>query len=68
MTEAYYFSWTQPTCDDCWDERHPTHPSPRRPTSMEETCCYCGELTLSGIYVRVDPRTVPHPTRPWERT
>ena len=57
-------SWTQPCCYRCWYQRNPH----RRPHAMTlehrtaETCCYCGELTLSGIYVRVNPATVQHPT------
>jgi hypothetical protein len=57
-------SWTQPICLGCWNEQHPD----RQPTtvatlvlSTPEFCCYCGEAATSGIYVRVDPATVPHP-------
>lgn len=57
------FSFTQPTCDDCWDERHAGTPSPRTPVGAPEACCYCGADTRSGIYVRVDPATVAFPSR-----
>lgn len=56
-------SWTQPCCDACWDERRPY--APKRITAgyrATETCCYCGEDTDSGIYVRENPAEVPHPT------
>jgi hypothetical protein len=26
-----------------------------------ETCCWCGCQTAAGIYVRLDPHTVPFP-------
>jgi hypothetical protein len=29
---------------------------------MEEVCVYCGNGTRSGIYVRIDPSTAPHPS------
>jgi hypothetical protein len=28
-------------------------------TPDQESCCYCGETTTSGIYQRDDPATVP---------
>lgn len=52
--------WTQPICAACWIERGPN----RDPVSVTdgsldpEVCCYCGKLTNSGIYIRVDPDTV----------
>lgn len=57
-------SWTQSICVDCSDERNPE----RKAVALvdthrnEETCCYCGEPTTSGIYVRADPSTVPFPS------
>jgi len=56
--------WTQPSCDDCWT-LHASRAAPRRLAEAHreaEMCCWCGELTRSGIYVRVDPTTVPFPT------
>lgn len=55
-------SWTQPCCDDCWDGANPDRLSPRRGQGDSEICCHCGLETRSGIYIRVDPSTVPHPT------
>lgn len=60
------YSWTQPLCESCWplwlgDEL-------REPVTIvgaeQETCCHCGELTHSGIYVRIDPAGAfcAHPT------
>lgn len=51
--------WTHPVCDDCWDFLHPAHPSPRKGEGEVASCCRCGELTESGIYIRADPDTLP---------
>lgn len=53
--------WTQPICNDCWDDKHSDKPSPRVNQGDEEQCSYCGKVTVSGIYVRDDPATVPYP-------
>jgi len=51
-------SWTHPICEACWSERNPN----REPVTVNngniETCCYCGEHTKSGIYIREDPVNV----------
>lgn len=64
MSEPRY-SWTQPICVTCWDERNPDRPAVAlRPGFAEtETCVHCGAPHDSGIYVRVDPSTAAHPTR-----
>lgn len=54
-------SWTQPVCNDCWDEDHPDRPSPGLEAGDAESCCKCDYLTRSGIYVRIDPTSVPYP-------
>lgn len=51
-------------CHDCWVERNPG----REAVVIDEaargrdlvTCCYCGEDTTSGIWVREDPSDIPH--------
>jgi len=53
-------SFTQPVCDDCWDAEHPENPARRLDAGEAECCCQCGALTRSGIYIRVDPLTVPY--------
>lgn len=53
-------SWTQPLCEACWDDRRPGH-IPARSMGAVETCCLCGAATTSGIYIRMDPQTVPFP-------
>lgn len=58
------YSWTQPSCDDCWQRRYPGRQAVTIKQEMRdaETCCFCGEGHRSGIYVRVDPETVPYPS------
>lgn len=56
-------NWTQPMCSEDYARLYPG----RRPYQVigdyreSETCCMCGQITWSGIFVRIDPRTVPHP-------
>lgn len=55
-------SWTQPMCDACWISERGRSAEPMRMTAPEiEQCAWCGRSTTSGIYVRADPTTVPHP-------
>ena len=56
-------SWTQPICDLCWAREEPgREPTRLLPHAREiEKCCICGRDTLSGIYFRRDPATVPYP-------
>lgn len=49
-------SWTHAICDPCWDERHPYREPVQMIDAPRETCCFCGEPTTGGIYVRHDPR------------
>lgn len=59
------YSWTQPACDTCFADLFPKVKNPHR---MEldarniEVCCMCGAETENGLYIRINPRTVPHPT------
>ena len=55
--------FTQPLCGTCWDrENHDWAPVVSN-TAEIERCCQCGEKTESGIYIRVDPATVPFPKK-----
>lgn len=40
---------THPQCDECWWARRPGVEPAR---VLPEVCCFCGERTRSGIYVR----------------
>lgn len=64
MIEPTKLSWTQPICDDCWDEAYPNREPVVVVEPEEETCALCGWLTSSGIYIRRDPKTVEFPR--WE--
>jgi hypothetical protein len=55
-------NWTQPICRACYAERHPDREPACFVDERPETCCDCGKQTTDGIYYRVDPRTVKHPT------
>ena len=50
--------WTHPICMNCWkrdkDGRTPT----RVVDSDLEHCCFCGDVTQDGIYVRHDPTEI----------
>ena len=64
-------AWAQPLCDECWTKaiNPPTRvrwpdsvPSPRlRERFLGMHCCMCGVRTSSGIFVELDPATVPFP-------
>jgi len=56
-------SWTQPACNRCFEARHPGKTPSRLVDPDVEVCCFCGAATPSGIFVRVDPTTVPHAHR-----
>jgi len=52
--------WTHSICNDCWKEKEPNR-IPHRlieagVSNRNEVCCFCGNLTQSGIYVREDPK------------
>jgi hypothetical protein len=58
-------NWTQASCVDCWDRNNPdrrSDPDAEYTNGAIEVCAWCGGKTISGIYVRVDPKTVPFPT------
>ena len=62
--------WNQPVCEGCWIRKHTkvvagqrdlTRVPVRVSDAPVERCCYCGGMTFVGIYVRIDPETVPFP-------
>lgn len=58
------YSWTQPACDTCFAGVNPGS-EPSRITEEfrdEEICCMCGVRIRNGLYIRIDPATVDHPT------
>lgn len=54
-------SWTQPVCEDCWNKDNPGRPARKFNEGPIEICCKCGISNKSGIFIRIDPTTVPHP-------
>jgi hypothetical protein len=56
-------SYRQPICDTCWDDIEPGREPVRLVEDVREIeqCCMCGDSTLSGIYIRVNPKAVPYP-------
>lgn len=57
------FGWTQPCCSTCWPLHYEGDPVRIREGYREaEACVYCAGRTLSGIYVRIDPRAAKYPT------
>ena len=54
--------WTHSICAVCWDNHNPRNPYPHTINKQFrdlETCCFCGEHTRDGIYIRANPETTP---------
>lgn len=51
--------WTHAICASCWAALHPDREPIRVTDAPLDTCCYCGNPSTSGIYVRADPTTTP---------
>lgn len=59
------YSWTQPACDTCFAGTFPNVAEPFRMVEnfrRIEVCCMCGCEHRSGLYIRINPTTVPNPT------
>jgi hypothetical protein len=69
-------SWTSAICESCWLSREPytVHLDSdsgdiqiRTPVRIRsdiislQVCGYCGGPTIWGVFVRVDPATIPYP-------
>lgn len=52
--------WTHLVCVPCWNKKNTDRMVLANEYMSGEAgpCCYCGHATLSGIYVRDDPRQV----------
>ena len=61
--EPQPYSWTQPCCTNCWFLDHPDRFPVRIKDPEVETCVHCNRMTLSGIFVRINPNKAPYPTR-----
>ncbi len=51
--------FTHPICDACWTRATNGRTPLRLTEPEEEQCCFCGVATVSGIYVRKDPKELP---------
>lgn len=54
-------AWSHAICAPCWEERFPDLTPYVLAIPDLELCCFCGEDTEAGIYIRDDPQAVPHP-------
>ena len=46
-------------CDSCWEKKQPNREPVRLTISLKPLpCCFCGEPTQSGIFVRAHPTVV----------
>lgn len=48
--------WTHAICTVCWSSREPGRLPATVKGATPEPCCFCGQMTDAGIYVRHDPR------------
>ena len=48
-------SWTHSICPDCWNDKNPEREPIKFIEPEKETCCFCGEETTDGIYIRNNP-------------
>ncbi|MGI5223013.1 DNA cytosine methyltransferase [Nocardia sp. CA-290969] len=55
-------TWTQPICQPCWSFTYPGSFPPRVLDDHSRICCRCGAATTSGLYIRIDPASVPYPS------
>lgn len=55
-------NWTQPICEDCYFDKKLDTPFKVK-DAPSEICCNCGDPTVDGIYIRINPNEVEYPTR-----
>lgn len=49
-------NWTHCICQMCWTKLYGDRIAVTVKNAPFETCCFCGEETKAGIYVRYDPK------------
>jgi len=54
-------SWRAALCERCWEREYPGVSPVRLKQPDWEQCALCGEGTMSGIYVRLDPAEQSYP-------
>lgn len=53
-------AWTHAQCWYCWEARNGTRTPHVLMRPEWENCCFCGNATKAGIYVRADPAALDH--------
>lgn len=48
-------TWTHNICEGCWVDKEGDRVPVRVKGAAPEPCCFCGEVTASGIHVRENP-------------
>jgi hypothetical protein len=48
--------WTHNACLACYEALYPGREPVVLRNPRTETCCFCGQSTTSGIYVRYNPK------------
>lgn len=53
-------AWMHSCCVSCWNAFRlvPKQDADTVTTSAPEVCCWCGEVTTAGIFLRGDPATM----------
>ena len=51
--------WTHAICEGCWKKHNPNRVPIQFLLAEEEKCCFCGNITTAGIYIRHDPKELP---------
>lgn len=51
--------WSHPICMACWFDQRGNDVPYRVASSIKEICCWCGNNTFTGVYVRADPDDLP---------
>lgn len=47
--------WNHSMCEGCWNKSNPNRQACTVIDAEVEICCFCGDETTSGIYIRHDP-------------
>jgi hypothetical protein len=57
------YSWTQAICAPCFEGMYPDRDPVRIIDADLEHCVICYGETRDGIYIRIDPKSAPYPTK-----
>lgn len=51
--------WTHVICEKCWNAKNPNRIALTVIDGEEEICCFCGNKTKAGIFIREHPKNTP---------